>query len=544
MSSAIVEIAAAGKLTGVKTTGRWIGDADRPVLGWLTTPVDGLATAGVLVVPDVGAQYWSAHWTLRALAERLAGEGRTVLRLDYDGTGDAAGDQRDQGRLNAWRASAAAGACELRALGCTRLTVVGVRLGAMLALLDGADLRADEVVAWAPEPSGRRYVRALRLLGEPVPGEESLTSGGVLFSAETLEALGTLDLARIARAPALRALVIGDVGRRAVARLSDLGVELDVVGADDSQVALDRSPEDAQVAVSVVEAIAGWVAPPEPAAPLPEPPARPIARLTWQGRRVSEEIVSVHGLAGVLTEPVNPRADACTVVFLNAGSSSHVGPARAWVEYARSLAAAGHRALRVDWRGWGESPDEGYAPGRPYDPHTHTETIALVGALQALGHERVVLCGLCGSAWMALRVAREAQVAGVLAINPQLYWRWGDPVLSQTDTGIERTDQRLREERGRRLRLWTALDLVGHRPPAGRLLDELAQAHVPILLLFAEGDDGLGFLRNRLARRVATLRRTGFVHVEEIAGIDHGMHRAWLRPQMARAMLTHLDRIG
>ncbi|HWH92257.1 MAG TPA: hypothetical protein VNT03_00215 [Baekduia sp.] len=543
MESATTQIpASAGP--DVRTAGRWLGDPDRPLVGWLTTPAGGPSAAGVLVLPDVGAQYWSAHGTLRALAERLAGAGHTVLRLDYDGTGDAAGDQRDGGRLAAWRASAATGAQELRALGCARLTIMGVRLGAMLALADGAALDADEVVAWAPETSGRRLARALRLLGEPVPGDDGLTNGGVLFSASTLADLGTLDLTGITAAPAPRTLIVGDVGRRAADHLRDLGGTLDVVGAEGSDVALDRATEDAEVARPVVEAIAGWLAPPPPAGPLPPAPERRSARLRWEGHRLSEEIVAIDGLVGVLTEPETVRTDVCTVVFLNAGSCTHVGPGRAWVEYARSLAAAGHRALRVDWRGWGESPDEGHAPGRPYDRHTEQETIGLVRALHAGGHERVVLSGLCASAWMALRVAREAGAAGVVAINPQMYWRWGDPVLSQVDTGIERTDKRLREERGRRLGLWTALDLVGHRPPVGRWLDELAAARLPVLLLFSEGDDGLGFLRNRLARRLERVQRTGAVHVAEIAGIDHGMHRAWLRPQMVRAVLDHLDRIG
>jgi pimeloyl-ACP methyl ester carboxylesterase len=249
-------------------------------------------------------------------------------------------------------------------------------------------------------------------------------------------------------------------------------------------------------------------------------------------------------MVGILTEPPSPRERAATVVFLNTGSEPHVGPGRAWVEYARSLAAAGHTALRVDWRGWGESPDDGHAPGRPYDEHALGDTATLVEALHADGHERVVLVGLCASAWVALRMVGDAPLAGVIALNPQMYWQPGDPVLSQVDTGIERTDERLREERGARWGVWTALDLLGHRPPAGRWLDELAASGIPILALFSEGDDGLHFLRTRLARRTRRAAAGGTVHVEEIPGIDHGMHRAWLRPRMIGAMLAHLDRIA
>lgn len=536
---------AAGIRAPVTTAGRWFGDPQRPLMGWLTTPATGLSTAGVLVLPDVGAQYWTAHATVRAIAERLAGAGHTVLRLDYDGIGDSAGDQWDADRLAAWRASVATAAQELRALGCERLTVVGVRLGAMIALADGAALGVDEVVAWAPESSGKRYTRALRLLGDELPDRTGVTSGGVVFSTETLAELASLDLARLQAAPARRSLIVGQLSGRVAARLRELGGQVDVTDPGGSDLALDRAPEDAEVAEPIVDAIAAWVAEPTAdAGGRALPPAQQRARVTWDGVPLTERLVVLDGLVGIATEPDAARDGASTVVFLNAGSSSHVGPGRAWVEYARALAAAGHRALRIDWRGWGESPDEGHAPGRPYDRHTYGETVDLVNALRAEGHERVVLVGLCASAWMALRVARDAPVAGVIALNPQLYWEWGDPVLSQVDTGIWRTEERLREERARRLGVWTALDMLGRRPPAGRWLDQLSKRGAPILALFSDGDDGIGYLRSRLGRRIERLRRDGVIHVEEVAGIDHGMHRAWLRPAMVRAMLTHLDRVA
>ena len=127
---------------------RWFGDPDRPLLGWLSTPRDGVSSAGVLVLPAVGYSYWSSQRTMRVLAERLAAAGHTVLRFDYEGTGDSGGDQWDDDRVASWRASAAAGAGELRALGCRRLVLVGARLGGTLALLDASALGADAVVAW------------------------------------------------------------------------------------------------------------------------------------------------------------------------------------------------------------------------------------------------------------------------------------------------------------------------------------------------------------------------------------------------------------
>ena len=527
----------------VTTSGHWFGDPRRPLLGWLSAPAGALGSSGVLVLPDVGAQYWSSHRTLRVLAERLATAGHTVLRVDYDGTGDSAGDQWDPHRLDAWRSSAATGAAELRALGCCHLTVVGVRLGGMLALLDGGTLEADEVVAWAPSASGKRHARGLRLLGEPIPRDAGLTSGGVVFTPQTLGALSELDLARTLAAPAPRTLLLGEVAPKVVAHLEGLGGSVDHQDPGGSDVALDRSTEDAEAAEAVVDAICEWMA--HPAAPAGgRAPRRSSAKVDWRGARLTEEVVVVAGLVGVLTEPSEPRPGASTLVLLNPGSGSHVGPGRAWVEYARFAAVAGHRALRVDWRGWGESPDDGYAPGRPYDEHTYAETVELVRALAADGHDRIVLSGLCASAWMALQVARVAPVVGVIAFNPQMYWQPGDPVLSQVDTGIERTPRRLREERGRRWGLWSALDVLGLRSRVGRWLDEFTAARLPVLVLFAEGDDGLDYLHNRLGRHLRRVLRQGVVRVEVVEGIDHGMHRAWLRPAVAEAVVAQLGRLG
>src|SRR5262249_60982393 len=96
-----------------------------------------------------------------------------------------------------------------------------------------------------------------------------------------------------------------------------------------------------------------------------------------------------------------------TVVFLNTGSEHHVGSGRVWVELARRLAARGKTALRVDFRGWGESPDDGFAPGRPYDAHTIEGVRTGADALRERGDRTVALAGSCAGAWVALRECWE-----------------------------------------------------------------------------------------------------------------------------------------
>lgn len=534
-------------LAAVRTHGRWIASEERPLTAWLSTTDDDRASeSGVLILSPVGYPYWSSHQTLRVLAERLASRGHTTLRFDYESTGDSSGGQWDPERVIAWRQSVRAAAGELRQLGCRRLTVVGVRLGATFALLDGAQLDADVVVAWAPVMSGRRYAREIRLLSVEVPEEclppeveAAVVSVGTVFTAETLKAIMALDVTQVANAPAARVLLLDSVSQAdLVDRLSGLGSTVEQRQVAGGERALESPTEYATVPEEIVQTIVEWVGP-NVVRRGAVSTARTTVRLNWGGSPIAERILKLgpNRLVGILTEPVTHLLPRATVVFLNSGSEPHVGPGRAWVEYARELAVRGHRCVRVDFRGWGESPDDGCAPGRPYDAHCEEDVIAIVRALRALGSEQIVLVGLCASAWIALRVILREPVAGVIALNPQLYWQRGDPVEATMDeTRLRRTAERKREQLGGRYGLWSSLDALGVRPWAARWLDELDAAETPVVLAFAEGDDGIEYLRNRLSRRLRLVLRSGGVRVIEMPGIDHSMHRVWLRPSIVNTL--------
>jgi len=258
---------------------------------------------------------------------------------------------------------------------------------------------------------------------------------------------------------------------------------------------------------------------------------------------MSEEVVRVggSGLVGILTEPAGRRR--ATVVWLNSGSEPHIGPGRAWVEFARSLSADGYASVRLDFSGWGESPDLGHAPGRPYDPHCVDEVTEIVDDLRSRGHRRIVVAGLCAGAWVALRAALAGGLDGVVAINPQLYWRPGDPVEASiaTETRVRRRDEIRRFRAVRRTGLWWALDAVGIRHPAATWLRGLERTGCPVLMVFAEGDDGLEFLEDRVGRAWSEVRRSGRVAVQVVPDIDHPMHRAWHSRSLLDGIRQWLD---
>jgi dienelactone hydrolase len=540
----------------VRTRGLWFGPERRPALGWLSAPVDGVADSGVVVAPPLGYPYWCSHRTLRTLSEVLAADGHHVLRVDYDGTGDSAGDQWDTDRVAAWRATLAGGVQELRALGASRITLLGVRLGGTLALLDARELGIDRVLAWQPVVTGRRYAKELRLLSQPVPASFDLLQppgtrvvAGNVFSSETLSDIGRLDVHEPQTPPARCTLVVDDLhgsSAAAVEHLRAIGAEVEHLQLPGGELALETPPEFATVPREIVTAMRAWIG---SAGPRRAPSSRPLstpAVIAWRGGDVKEEVITLAsaGHVGILTSPVGAEAPPTTLVLLNPGSETHVGPGRAWVELARDLALQGRRTLRVDFLGWGESPDAGRAPGRPYDAVGIEDTVSIVRDLRAAGHARIAVCGLCASAWIALAAARISPADGVIALNPQLYWKQGDPVEIDWDLiRARRAGEIARIQRGQRLRLWSVLDSLGSRPPAARWLDELASTSASVHLIFAEGDDGLQFLNERLSRRIDRLTRRGRISLRELPDIDHPMHLAWLRPRVAEALSDALAEI-
>jgi pimeloyl-ACP methyl ester carboxylesterase len=120
------------------------------------------ARHAVLLCYPGAQEYNGAHWAFRRFARMLSRAGHDVLRFDYFGTGDSAGES-EEGRPDLWVENVIEAASELREIAQARsLSVVGMRLGATLALRACArGLKAKALLLWDPVVSGRDYVREL-----------------------------------------------------------------------------------------------------------------------------------------------------------------------------------------------------------------------------------------------------------------------------------------------------------------------------------------------------------------------------------------------
>ena len=143
----------------------YFGPADSRLFGVYHAPDAPVRPCGVLLCHPLGHEYIRAHRTFRQLAVELSRAGFPVLRFDYFGCGDSAGTG-EEGSVDRWMADVATAVEELKdSAGVSTVAIVGVRLGASVALLSAGE-RADvtRMVLWDPVLSGRGYLNDLAAL--------------------------------------------------------------------------------------------------------------------------------------------------------------------------------------------------------------------------------------------------------------------------------------------------------------------------------------------------------------------------------------------
>ena len=178
----------------------FFGSSDRQLFGAYHAPVARVPARGAAVLcPPWGQEYIVCHRTLRRLATRLSERGFHVLRFDYYGTGDSAGE-REEGDLSSWYADAELAVDELRDMsGQSNVACIGVRLGAVVAWRLGMN-RPDvsTVVMWDPVVDGADYVDEL------IEGQVEFARWSLSTRETYQEPDGTLDLLGFPLTPLMR----------------------------------------------------------------------------------------------------------------------------------------------------------------------------------------------------------------------------------------------------------------------------------------------------------------------------------------------------
>jgi len=143
----------------------YFGKSEQPLYGVSHSPSgSNYHDKAILICNSVGHEYIRSHRALQQLAEKLSSLGYYVLRFDYRGVGDSSG-QFNEVSVTEWLANIKLAAEELKAIsGQQRINVIGLRLGATLALMSSEQCNFNQVIMWDPVVFGQQYLENLQRL--------------------------------------------------------------------------------------------------------------------------------------------------------------------------------------------------------------------------------------------------------------------------------------------------------------------------------------------------------------------------------------------
>ena len=574
---------------------RWpvlFGDAPRRCTGWLHGAP---AELGVVLCAPLGAEEQSAHRSVLHLADGLAQRGMRALRFDYPGCGDSEGETVDCTSLQDWVDSVVAAVAWLREVGCTRIALLGLRLGAMVAGMACARARPDWLVLWAPVTDGRRYARELRAMAALGAGAQPdgawLEVAGHALSRGFVDSVADLDALDWPLAGLRSALLVARDDTAPDLKLRDAlqgaGVQFEQRSFAGAAAMFDE-PHRAIVPEAALGTLCDWLAARTPktldAAPASHVPEEGKAALDGPALRSEHYVERVVRLGhaqrvvGVLCTAATPPAGeaAALMVLLNAGSVHHIGPGRLYVRLARLLAGHGVPSLRIDLPMLGDS----LVPGMPgendcYDDGVVEQVLDLLDDVESrLGLRRQHIAGLCSGAYWALQVAmhpRCRSIEAVAMINP-LVVHWGGPSRPTLGRSVAETLRyrkaalqwaswkkllALRVDwRGMLGALWrhgatsSASTLRGLAQRLGLLranavgqgLRRLRRQGVVLGLFVSDGDPGLSLLRQAAPVETSVGLRVGAIELFRQAGADHTFTAEFAKQSLFESLRTFVMR--
>jgi alpha-beta hydrolase superfamily lysophospholipase len=557
-------------------------------------------SVGVLLCNPIGDDMLRAHRPFRHLAESLASAGFPVLRFDFDGAGDSAGDERDPARVATWRADIARAASELRRRASVdQLAFVGLRLGGTFAMLGAEDLGGiDALVLWGPYVNGTAYVtettraHKMHVMLQPqsfsggAPSSEGEEALGYLLTKKTIEELGSVDLLSVSRSPARRTLIIDTANVETknsplAAHLAQLGSAVTYRHMPGNKF-LITSPHQSEIPSAVISTITDWLAADATAAASPPPPVGDVPTESPVLRERAVLFGPRNTLFGILGTPPPDKArpDVPAIILLNAGTVHRVGSHRLYVPLARHWAELGFTVLRVDLSGIGDSPvPEGQTENLTYPRDGLDDARAAMDFLtQTTTARKFIVAGLCSGGDIAFQLGfKEPRVASAIMINPRTFCvndlsmvdsyeeaRWYQQSVTQSDKWKKLLRGDVNITRALKLAAPKVKDLVVRRamravtslmevvrPNASAVeakretdvpycLRTMAQRGVDTYLFVSEHDPGVDYVDANYGPAMRALASVpGFLRTD-MKGTDHTFTARWAQEQVAEMLTSHL----
>lgn len=399
----------------------------------------------VLVVPPFAEEMNRCRAMVALQARAWAQIGIGTLVLDPFGTGDSAGEFQDA-TWGQWQADLRLGLAWLRAQGQGCATMLGIRLGAVMASqLAAEDEHITRLLLWQPVLSGKTYYTQflrIRIAAEMNLPDRVKTTNELRQRSSQGEAI---EVSGYRIGPPLAAVLDQVAFDESPLTRAHNPVSVDwfeVLGAADgtvapaTQQAADKwRGQGARVGMSTVVGPAFWQVHERELAPdlitacaeqargwpasarMTTPPPAPAVATASTSELPLMFACGSEQLSGVL-HLADPQATRGVVIVVAGGPQYRAGAHRQFVSLARRIVKTGLPVLRFDLRGMGESSGEhlGY---KQSDPDIRAAVDALMVRRPQL--REVVLLGECESASSILFYAwRDARVAGLVLINPWL----------------------------------------------------------------------------------------------------------------------------
>lgn len=254
----------------------YFGMSTKPLFGCYHAPLCRLAReCGVILCYPMGQEYIRSHRACRQLVIRLAGFGFCVLRFDFYGCGDSGGESEQAG-IGQWLTDVSTAISEMRRrCGLTKICLVGLRLGAALSMMAGAEQGdVESLVLWDPVVSGRAYIDELmtwhqETLGDSPTkidrhgtGEKQTEILGTLLTDSMLADIAKINLLAVEKKPANDILIIESHQEpgttRLRKRLESIDVHLTYQHCPDRRIWSEK-PYKALLPSLVLQSIVSWI---------------------------------------------------------------------------------------------------------------------------------------------------------------------------------------------------------------------------------------------------------------------------------------------
>ncbi len=563
--------------------------------GWLHP---GASRRGVIVCGAHGFEDLCSRASLRLLAEELSSRGLPVLRFDWRGTADSEGDGEAPHRVATWLGNIGEAARTLVGMtGVEEIVLVGLRLGALLALEAARDIAPVRIVLLAPPASGRALKRELEIMsrifqGKPGAAEDAgfdgVSAAGFRISRATLDDLALVGSRRFSGAKDCATLVLAQNpdGSPLADKLRDMGADV-TVEPFDGYAEMMCDPTAALPPAKAIARIADFASAnmssrpernvePGASAQAPEAGSRiglqpsgmtatPAVLATDIWREEAAQFGPDNRLVGIYCQRAAGERRSSAVVFLNSGGVYHIGWARMFVDMARHLAESGVASLRMDLSGVGDSLSPAGPERAPLYNRSLTQDVeAAIDWLEARGIREISLFGACSGAYQAFHAAIHDRRVTRIALVNQICFVYGPTYAMQVEAWrrTKAADVTMKlaaaeapaegEPKGARALLFSlakkavkaglvhatdATFAIRRRVPGlnsvERWLGELSARGAQVLLVYSENDPGIAELERHLGDRSRAATPLPGVRKAMIAGADHE-----LTPKAARNALS------